>query len=267
MQTGYYSATGGMVTQFNRLDMISNNLANLNTNGYKKDNVVIGDYLRVFQESRDELPLDNHTREGAKFLNRSIVRVPKVVEEYTDFGLGGFKATNNPFDISLKEDDKFFAVETPNGVRYTRDGAFTLNSNGELVTREGFLVLPTDYEMTKTAITIPENSRITVDEDGKIYADEIEIASLQVAQFKDIKYLKKEGNNLFRAELPADKRELSDSRAVIQGFVEKSNVNAVTEMTSLIEANRLVGMYQKAMDTQMNDLNSDAINKLANIKA
>jgi len=67
MQSGFYSNTGGMVTQFNRLDVISNNLANLNTNGYKKDDVVIGDFMRLYQEKRDELPLDNNTKEGSKF--------------------------------------------------------------------------------------------------------------------------------------------------------------------------------------------------------
>jgi flagellar basal-body rod protein FlgG len=87
MQTGYYVATGGIVTQFNRLNVISNNLANVNTNGFKQDDIVIGDFERMFKESRDILPLDNNTKESAKFINRALNKVPQVVEEYTNFSL------------------------------------------------------------------------------------------------------------------------------------------------------------------------------------
>lgn len=145
MQTGYYSATGGMVTQFNRLDVISNNLANLNTNAYKRDDVVVGDFLRLYQEARDELPLRNHTKEASQFLNRSMDRVPQIVEEYTDRSIGAMKQTGNPLDFALQKPDQFFAIETPNGIRYTRDGAFNVDAEGRLVTKEGFPVLPRDY--------------------------------------------------------------------------------------------------------------------------
>jgi flagellar basal-body rod protein FlgG len=76
-------------------------------------------------------------------------------------------------------------------------------------------------------------------------------------------FLKKEGDNLYKYEGNRDLKHLGDTQAVAQGFVEKSNVNAVKMMTQMIETNRLVGMYQKAMDAQMNDMNTDAINKLA----
>ena len=78
MQNGYYQATAGMVTQFNRLNVISNNLANVNTIGYKRNDVVIGDFARIFKETQDELPIKNHTKDGAKFLNRTLDRVPQV---------------------------------------------------------------------------------------------------------------------------------------------------------------------------------------------
>ena len=69
MNNGYYQATGAMVTQFNRLDVIANNLANINTIGFKRDDVVVGDFERIFKEYRDELPIENHTKDAAKFLN------------------------------------------------------------------------------------------------------------------------------------------------------------------------------------------------------
>ncbi len=141
MQTGFYATTGGMVTQFNRLDTVSNNLANANTTGFKRDDVVIGDYMRLYQESHDELPLRNHTRDAAQHLNRAMVRVPQVVEDYTSHDLGAFAQSDNPLDVALQDPNLFFSVQTPGGVRYTRDGSFRLDDQGFLVAKEGFKVL------------------------------------------------------------------------------------------------------------------------------
>ena len=96
MQNGYYSVTGAMVTQFNRLDVISNNLANLNTTAFKRDDVVVGDFKRIFQEAKEEMPLRDNTKEGSKFLNAAITRVPQVVEQYSQYVQGGVKNTGNP---------------------------------------------------------------------------------------------------------------------------------------------------------------------------
>jgi len=269
MNNGFYVATGGMVTQFNRLDVISNNLANLNTNAYKRDDVVVGDFKRLYQEKRDELPLSNNTKDAAKFLNRAINNVPNVVEEYTDYTAGSVVRTGNTLDLSLKEGDLFFAVETPSGaVRYTRDGSFTVSKDGTLVTKDGMPVLPSNYYSSKQHITIPEGADVSIDKDGgihyKVQGEDYKLEpddNLLVTKFDDTKKLTKEGNNLYKSD---QQGVISgDTGMVQQGFVEKSNINAVKEMTALIEVNRLVGMYQKVMDTQMNDLNGDAIQKLA----
>ena len=116
MQTGYYVATGGMVTQFNKLNVISNNLANVNTNGYKADNVVIGDFERMFKDSRDNLPLENNSKEGAKFLNRDLNKIPHIVEGYTKFKVGNMKQTGNSLDFALTKENAFFLVKTPDGI-------------------------------------------------------------------------------------------------------------------------------------------------------
>ena len=133
MQSGYYSAAGGMVTQFNRLDSIANNLANVNTAGFKRDNNIVGDFLRLYKDARDELPLENNTKEGAQFYNRSMDRVPQITDRYTDFSLGNMAKTDNPLDFSLSQETLFFAVNTPNGIRLTKDGSFILNDEGILV--------------------------------------------------------------------------------------------------------------------------------------
>jgi flagellar basal-body rod protein FlgG len=270
MQSGYYSSAAGMVTQFNRLDTIANNLANVNTIGFKEDNLVVGDFMRLYKEARDELPNENHTKEAAQFLNRTMNKAPQVVDSYTDYSLGTMQKTDNQLDLSLSREGLFFLVKTPQGVRLTRDGSFSTNDEGKLMTKSGYEVLPNDYFASKSSITInQEDSIVKIDKNGQMYTNIPNSVKLTagsrvfVAQPDNIALLKKDGNNLYRYDGEAELKSLDESGAVMQGFVEKSNVNAVKMMTQMIETNRLVGMYQKAMDTQMNDMNRDAIEKIA----
>jgi flagellar basal-body rod protein FlgF len=270
MQTGYYAAAGGMVAQFNRMDTIASNLANANTTGFKKDEVITGDFARLYKEAQDQLPLANNTKEAAQYLNRSLARVPQITDAYTDHSLGSMQKTDNTFDLSLGKEGQFFAIKTPQGIRLTRDGSFTLNDQGNLVTKKGFEVLSADYLQSKTPITLnPQDSVVTIDKNGQISTNVpgttqmVAGKKIMVVEPQNLRMLTKEGENLYVPD-PADPlTPLAQSGNVMQGFIEKSNVNAVTEMIGLVEANRLVGMYQKAMDTQMNDMNRDAIEKIA----
>ncbi len=270
MQTGYYSSAAGMVTQFNRLDTIANNLANVNTTGFKQDNLIVGDFMRLFKEAREELSLKNNSVESAQFLNRTMTRAPQVVDSYTDHSVGNMQQTSNTLDFALSREGLFFAVKTPQGIKLTRDGSFTTNNEGVLVTKQGYEVLPSDYFSSKNSINLDvANSAIEVDKNGQIYTNipnTVQLtqnAKLFIAQPQNIKALTKEGDNLFSLEDISSLESLQNSGALVQGFVEKSNVNAVHMMTQMIETNRLVGMYQKVMDTQMNDMNRDAIEKIA----
>jgi flagellar basal-body rod protein FlgG len=263
MQNGYYSATGGMVTQMNRLDVISNNLANANTNSFKRDDVVVGDFMRYMQEYRDELPLDNHTKEGAKFLNRSINRVPHIVEQYTNKDQGALQLTGNALDFALKMENAFFLVETPNGLKLTRDGALKLNSEGVLSTKEGFAVL----DSSKKPITINQESTLFADKRGNIYQDDAQSATLFIASYEEPKELSKDGDNYYSFADEAKLALFENGDIVANGYLEKSNINPVSEMVALIETNRLVEMYQKVMMSHMTDMNNDAITKLASIRA
>jgi len=273
MQTGYYAAAGGMVTQFNRLDNIANNLANVNTTGFKKDSLITGDFMRMYQEARDNLPNVNQTKEGAQFINRTMTRVPQIVEQYTDHTLGGLQKTDNTFDFALSKEGLFFAVKTPQGIRLTRDGSFTLNEEGKLLTKQGFEVLPADYESTKKGIAFNvADTAIETDKNGRFYTNII--GSIKLVQNKklmiiapdEMKLLTKEGSSLYKMDESQNFTPIKESGAVMQGFVEKSNVNPVQEMVAMIEANRLVGMYQKAMDSQMTDMNKEAIDKIATVR-
>ncbi len=273
MQTGYYNSAAGMVVQFNRLDNIANNLANVNTNGFKQDDLVVGDFMRIYQEARDELENPNQTKEAAQFLNRTLTKAPQIVDEYTDYSLGGMQNTSNTLDFALSRDGLFFAVQTPQGVRLTRDGSFTKDDEGNLVTKEGYAVLPSDYFESGGKITFAEeDSIIEVDKNGQIYTNvpgaltQVQKDKLLIANPDNLSKLKKVGDNLYEYPSVATLKPIDESGAVQQGFIEKSNVNAVKMMTQMIETNRLVGMYQKAMQVQMDDMNGDAINKIANNK-
>ena len=266
MQNGYYQATAGMVTQFNRLNVISNNLANVNTIGYKRNDVVIGDFARIFKETQDELPLKNHTKDGAKFLNRTLDRVPQVSEEYTDFGAGGFKYSSNTLDFAIKREDAFFLVDTPNGVKLSKNGSFSLDGDGYIVTKEGYRVLPSGYEAQnpgQRGIQVPQGEVLTVDKNGNLYSNNNQFSKFYIAQPREIRDLKKVGDNLFESRNFDDITELDEADSVMQGYAQMSNVNPVLEMVGLIETQRLVDMYQKVMTSHMTDLNQDAVQKLA----
>lgn len=274
MQSGYYSATGGMVTQFNRLEVISNNLANVNTNSFKRDDVVIGDFLRLYQTHQETLPIKNHTRDAAKYINRNLDRVPIISEEYTDKTIGAMSKTDSPFDFALDKENAYFAIQTPNGVRYTRDGSFTIGTNGTLTTKEGYEVLSRVGLDNGGGIVVPESMEMEADKNANLYfrdtaneniAEPLAAGSIAIVSFANPKYLKKVGKNLY--EYPQDKLDerenLITPNALHQGYLEKSNVNAVIEMSNLIETNRLVDMYSKVLKTHMDDLNAEAISKLA----
>lgn len=270
MQTGYYSSAAGMVTQFNKMDTIANNLANVNTAGFKEDNLVVGDFMRIFKEARDELPHANQTKDAAAFLNRTLTKSPQIVDSFTDFSVGDLTKTSNTLDFALSKDDIFFAVKTPAGIRLTRDGSFSINPEGKLVNKQGYEVLSEDYKTSTDGIVFAQNDAvIKADKNGQFYTsvpgtlNMVAKDKLLVVQPTNINELQKDGDSLYKI---ADEDRLNiveESGAVLQGFIEKSNVNAVKMMTQLIETNRLIGMYQKAMDTQMNDMNKDAIEKLA----
>jgi len=270
MQSGYYAATGGLVTQMNRLDTIANNLANANTTGFKKDSVIVGDFARMYKEARDEMPIHNQSKEGASYINRTMTRVPQIVEGYTDHSIGNIQKTDNTFDFALSKENLFFAVNTPKGIRLTRDGSFTRNDAGNLVTKEGYEVLPADYFTSKSFIKFDtRDSIVEVDKNGYFSINlpdsvrQTQTKQMLIVEPENIKMLTKEGAGLYKADAADALTPLKESGAVMQGTLERSNVNAVSEMVAMVETNRLVGMYQKVMDSQMNDMNRDAIEKLA----
>lgn len=144
-----------------------------------------------------------------------------------------------------------------------------MDDEGKLRTKQGYEVLSEDYKSGGSVTFSTKDSVIVADKNGKLFtnlpnsANLTENSKLFIAHPDNLALLKKEGNNLFKYDGIEESESVEESGALLQGFEEKSNVNAVRMMTQMIETNRLVGMYQKAMTTQMDDMNNEAIQKIA----
>lgn len=243
MVKGLYTAYTGMINQEHRMDVLTNNLANADTNGYKKE----GATPQSFDSILAYKIKDNS--EGYRLAKRTGVHNPgvKIGEGYTDFSQGPLKTTENPYDLALT-DKGFFAVEFTDkqgetSVKYTRDGNFTLNESGELVTQDGDRVLGTNGQPVK--IDPLKDTQINVQ--GQIIQDGKVAATIQVTDFEDYNYLKRYGENYFE---PIDGATEKDTTAkVYAGYLETSNISVVTEMVNMITVSRAYETNQKVITT------------------
>ncbi len=243
MVKGLYTAYTGMINQEHRMDVLTNNLANADTNGYKKE----GATAQSFDSILAYKIKDNS--EGYRLAKRTGVHNPgvKIGEGYTDFSQGPLKTTENPYDLALT-DKGFFAVEFTNkqgetSVKYTRDGNFTLNEAGELVTQDGDRVLGTNGQPVK--IDPLKDTQINVQ--GQVIQDGKVAATIRVTDFEDYNYLKRYGENYFE---PIDGATEKDAVAkVYAGYLETSNISVVTEMVNMITVSRAYETNQKVITT------------------
>ncbi|SDY66867.1 flagellar basal-body rod protein FlgG [Proteiniborus ethanoligenes] len=182
------------------------------------------------------------------------VRLDKVGIDYTE---GTLIETGNKLDLALKGDG-FFSIETPEGIRYTRDGSFTLNSNGELVTKEGYAVLG-QYG----PIVLSHNS-FDINENGDIIVEGQVENSLVIVSFDNKEYLRKQGNNLYAVLENVDPGETEFVGQVLSGYLEASNVDTIKEMVSMITAYRSYESSQKVIKTQ-DELLEKIVNELGRV--
>lgn len=238
-----------------QIDVIANNVANINTTGFKANKSLFEEYLNT------DARADNFAA-GDR-------RVSFVQDRgtYHDFAQGAFEKTTNPLDVAI-DGGGFITVQTPVGERYTRDGSFQINAQGQLVTTGGHIVLgangPIVFQPTDRDITISSEGVITVREGIVTQFDSIR-GRLKLAKFDNPQRLQKEGANLYSA--PAGLAAQPDTASrVNQGFVEKSNVSAVAEMSRMMEVMRT---YQQvaSMMQQQHDLRKTAIQALADVPA
>ncbi|MGL5166333.1 MAG: flagellar basal-body rod protein FlgF [Afipia sp.] len=238
-----------------QIDVIANNVANVNTSGFKANKSLFEEYLNTGAR-------EDNFASGDR-------RVSFVQDRtaYHDFSAGPLEKTGNPLDVSI-DGKGLIAVQTPGGERYTRDGSFQINAQGQLVTTGGNVVLGTNgpivFQPTDRDIKISSEGMITVREGIVTQFDSIR-GKLKLVKFDNMQQLKKEGANLYSA--PAGTVAQADTASrVNQGFVEKSNVNAITEMTRMMEVMRTYQSVASLMQ-QQSDLRKTAIQTLADVPA
>jgi flagellar basal-body rod protein FlgF len=230
------------------MDVIANNIANMNTDGFKADGALFEEYL-------------NSAARGMPDARVSFVRDRAT---WIDMSSGPIERTGNALDVAINGDG-FFAVQTPRGVRYTRNGSFHINANGQLVTAAGDPVLgdggPITFQPTDRQISINPDGTVSVREGASI--TDSQRGRLRIVTVDNPALLQKDGNTYFNYvgnAQPADARNVT----VEQGAIEKSNVRAVVEMARMIEVTRSYTQIA-AMLQQQSDLSQSAVDKLAEV--
>ncbi|CAM3991907.1 flagellar basal-body rod protein FlgG [Roseateles saccharophilus] len=249
MMRSLWIAKTGMEAQQTQLDNISHNLANVATNGYKRSHAVFEDLIyqnlrQAGANSTEQTTLPTGLQVGLG------VRPVATARIYTQ---GNLQQTSNNLDLAIKGDG-FFQIQMPDGTNaYTRDGSFQLNANGQMVTSNGYTVLP--------GITIPNNAQsLTIGNDGTVsvtlpgQATAQTVGQIQLANFVNPAGLDPKGQNLF-AETSASGTPNTGAPnnngmgALQQGFVETSNVNVVEELVQMIQTQRAYELNSKAVQT------------------
>jgi len=249
MVRGLYTAYTGMLNQQHRMDTITNNLANSATTGYKKEGST--------SQSFDELLITKLKDSSELYFDRRIGPTTlgvKVGENFTDYTQGPLKVTDNTFDIALSGDG-FFEISFKNkageeSLKYSRDGSFTLTKEGYLVTKDGDFV-----QGMNGNIRLDTNATVTVDTFGRIFEDGEAVDQFKVVDFEDYDYLKKYGENLYDTVEGATQKEANVQ--FLEGYLEQSNVNVISEMVEMITIARAYEANQKFIQTMDDTLSKD----------
>lgn len=249
---GVYTALSGAIAQTTKLDTIANNIANVNTPGFKRDQQVFSEYLTANEKEPTTIPIPKDVAAIESFYNMQGGDKSYVHEKgtYTDFSQGSLKHTGGTLDLAI-DGPGFFEVSTPGGVRYTRAGNFTIDGNGRLVTKEGFPVLKAAAEgtpETDRTIQFTNSGNLSVTDSGAVFQGEDQLGQLSLVNVANQDALTKIGNNLYgpRPNFTAQINPIP-TPSLKQGFLETSNVNVVTEMTDMITTHRIFESTQKAI--------------------
>lgn len=234
MNQGVYSLSAAMINQLNRVDVISNNLANVNTNGFKEDNVIEGSFNHYLERlaQKDLTPTKLDT------VNNT---VPKIDGNFIKGEIGSIVETNNPLDFALKTNDTFFKVLNKNGdILLTRDGSFK-NIGGVLSTFDGKKVL----NIANQPINVVDG-----------FQTQVAVVSTSYDN------LGKVGNNNYKIlDTTKVKPVIDNDQFMVVGAIEKSNINAVTTMVALIDSQRRLEQAQKAI-TGIGELSEKLLTKI-----
>lgn len=256
MLRGLYTAYTGMLNEQYRMDIMSNNLANADTVGFKKEGSTSQAYSEVMAVKIKDTTENPNTPKRLGNMSLGV----KIGETYTDFSQGSLRDTGNTYDLALSGDG-FFNIEFTNkagetSTKYTRAGNFTLTKDGYLTTKDGDYVLGENGRIQLS--TTAGNTVIT--EDGSIYQDDVLVTKLKITEFEDTNYLTHYGESMWDAKEGAVANDATDF-GIHQGYVEMSNISVVTEMVNMIsiqrqyEANqKLITTYDQSLDKSVNQV-------------
>lgn len=264
MIRGLYIGASGMIAQQARIDVVANNLANVDKTAYKRDLTVFKAFpdmiiRRINDDGLGIVPAGSY--DTMPYVGKLGTGV-EVNEVYTQFGQGSLQRTESPFDMAI-EGRGFFSVMTERGERYLRNGAFTINKEGNLVTHNGFLVMGENgpIRVQKNNFIVNERGDVIVNMDLSLdprdvvemsnnnWEEPVVIDRLKIVDFENIREIKKEGESLFRETELSGPPLPPENAKILQGFLEKSNVNIVREMVDMIEVQRSYEANQKGIMT------------------
>ena len=243
MVKGLYTAWSGMINEQNRMDVLTHNLANADTTGYKKEGATSQAFKDVLAYKIKDTSEYINLAKGIGKANLGV----KIGENYTDYSQGAFKVTENTFDLAISGSG-FFAVEFTDkageeSIKYTRDGSFTLTKDGDLVTKDGDYVLDDDGDH----IRLDPTQNVDIDSQGNIMQNGRRVATVGLTDFEDYNYLEHYGENYYQ---PVEGAEEKDAEAMIRsGYLETSNVQVVSEMVEMISVSRQYESNQKLIQT------------------
>jgi flagellar basal-body rod protein FlgG len=241
-------AATGMLVQRKKMDVITNNITNVDTTGYKKDQLLSRSFKDMLISKIDDPAVVNYsTAIGSQ---NTGVHIDEVV---TDFSSGSLEETGEMTDLAI-QGDGFFTVSTKNGERYTRDGSFSVNSEGYLVTADGNYVLGTSGKIRVGT------GKFTVSEQGVVSVNGTPAGKLKIVNFADTAGLRKEGSNLY-ANYSTSIVSSTGETAVKQGCLEGSNVDIASEMVDMLSVSRMyetnqrmVKMLDESLDKAVNEV-------------
>lgn len=258
MQDTMFSALFGALTTEHRMNYIANNLANVNTNGYKKDQLAFKDTMSYYAHDEIREPLMT-LRSQPLFPEPKNLARSRIACQRIDFSQGAMHVTGNKLDIAIAGDG-FFSVQTPTGEFFTRNGHFVNSGDGTIMTPQGWPLMGDSGPI----VIPPGTHNLAIGARGEVEADGQLLGVIRLTSVDDPKKLEKMGHNLFRVKKGMSVEE-NDAYAggarTEQGFLEKANVEVVTEMVNMIEVNRLFEAYQKVMQTS-DTVDKDAIQKV-----
>ena len=241
MENAAYIGLSRQMTLRRELDIVANNIANANTTGFKVEQLLVG--TEVGARARND-----SIKPGASFvLDNGVGR---------DFGQGALQQTGRSLDFGIEGEGAFFTVNDGTADAYTRDGAFTLDPTGKLVTKAGLAVQGDGGDI----ILDPALGAAVIGEDGTISQNGALVGKLTLARFETLGALSKDGDGLYRNRSNSTPIEATGAK-ISQGSLEASNVNPLTEITSMIEISRA---YEQAtrMIENVNDLSKRAVERL-----